>query len=208
MDNIRLNEKTYSTVLFGKYEYSDGGLISRNIIHIKYPIEWMILDVDNKNKKMLLFAKNIVELNSFANCPIINRGYSTSWEKSYLRYWLNSDFINIAFTAQERSLICTTHISPEKHLQKKTLDRIFLLNEKEYGQFFTEHSAKTYWMYVFKEALNTVGIDVERRRSWWLRTVSEEDDSKVKVVDPNGNVSYRDSNEDEIGIRPAMWVKF
>lgn len=207
MNNLRLNEKTYSTVLFGNFEYSDGGWIRQNDIHVKYPLEWMILDVDDKNKKMLLLAKNIVELDGFANCPIIGRGYSTSWEKSYLRYWLNSDFINTAFTAQERTLICTTHISPQKRLQKKTLDRIFLLSEKEYRQFFDGHSAETYWLSVFEKSSNTIEITAESS-SWWLRTVSEEDDSKVKVIDPDGEVSYRDSNEDETGIRPAMWVKF
>lgn len=207
MNNLRLNEKTYSTVLFGNFEYSDGGPIRDNYIHVKYPLEWMVLDVDEKNKKMLLPAKNIVELEMFANCSIISTACSTSWEKSYLRYWLNSDFINTAFTAQERALICTTHISPQKHLQKKTLDRIFLLSEKEYRQFFTEHSAETYWSYISKEALNTIKISVESR-PWWLRTVSKDDDSKVKIIEPDGEFSCSNSNADEIGIRPAMWVKF
>lgn len=207
MKNPRLREKTYPTVLFGNYEYSDGGWVLSNDIHVKYPLEWMVLDVDNKNRKMFLLAKHIVEVEGYADCPILGSGYSTSWEKSYLRYWLNSDFINSAFTVQEKARICTTYISPEKRLQKKTLDRIFLLSEKEYREYLTDDSAATYRSGVFKEALNTMQISAERW-SWWLRTVSEKDDSQVKIIDVNGKLSYSDSNANEIGIRPAMWVKF
>lgn len=206
MENFRVNKKMYSTVLFGKYEYSDGGLICKNDIHVKYPLEWMILEVDDKNKKMLLLAKYIVDVEGFANCPIMGSGYNTSWEKSYLRYWLNSDFINTAFTAQERGLICTTHISPEKYLHKKTLDRVFLLSEKEYNQFLAGYSAEAYWSYISQNSLNEIEINAESR-SWWLRTVFGDDDSKVKIINFDGQLSCSDSNVSGIGIRPAMWVK-
>lgn len=171
-------------------------------------MEWFVLDIDEVNNKMLLLSKSVVDWEVFADCPVLGEGYKTSWNTSYLRSWLNSDFLDKTFTAEEKKLICTTHISPIKRLDKKTLDRVFILNEIEYKKYFPDGSGKAYIKYIREITNKSAEVDIEEWR-WWLRDVSQYDDSLVKCVSSFGNEIYLvDSNADDVGVRPAMWIKY
>ena len=199
---MSLLRKVYTSIYFGNFEFNDG------FSGLKQPLEWFVLDVDEVNNKVLLLSRSLVDLEGYANCPIFGNGYKTSWSTSYLRIWLNSDFFDKTFNAEEKTLICPTHISPMKRLHKKTLDRVFLLSETEYKKYFPDGYGKTYIRNISIITPKLVEVKFEKW-DWWLRDVSEHDDSLVKCVSASGDeIFLADSNSNEHGVRPAMWVKY
>ncbi len=91
-----------SYVTFGRYPQNNGDTPE--------PIEWLVLD--NDGKTALLLSKYGLDCRPFhgdiAGLP--ERGWGWSywdyWEKCDLRLWLNSDFLQNAFTSEERICIC------------------------------------------------------------------------------------------------------
>ena len=194
----------FPIVHLGNFEYSDSGPVYQNNLHVKRNLEWLVIDHNDVNHSILLLSKEIVDTMGFADCPIFGSGYKSSWYDSYIRKWLNEDFINEAFSPEERSIISTTQISPEKRGQKKTLDRLFLLSESEYLKYFPNKDGYVSYCYV-DDFSGVVNISKEPW-FWWLRSNGEYD-SEIRVVDKNGMVDSFDSNSDETGVRPAMWIK-
>ena len=205
---MNINQTPFPSLFFGEFEYSDGGWIEKNSIHVYYPLQWLILDDDQDNRKMLLLSKDFVALEGFANCPILGTGYKTSWKDSYVRQWLNEYFFTKAFNNKQKSAICTTQISPTKQGHRKTLDRIFLLSKHEYEKYFADFPSKANYLSVIKDSSDTIKIVNDDYWSWWLRDISPDDDSLIQAVSYDGELYYFDSNSAEVGVRPAMWIKY
>ena len=199
---MHVTENT-TAIHMGMFEYSDGGRVADNSVHIKYPIEWTIIKRDGANNRLLLLSKNIIEAEGFADCPILGREYETDWQSSYIRKWLNKDFFNIAFTPEEKALICPTYISPGKMNKRKTLDYLFLLAPDEVITCLKDPCAFMY--YAFKDDNGCISLDAEPW-PWWLRS-NAENPYLVNYVTRTGAIQAQDSNADETGIRPAMWIK-
>ena len=64
------------------------------------PIEWYVLD--QKDGKMLIVSKEILDFRAYDD------GTHTTWADSTLRAWLNSEFLNTAFSAEEKAKIFDT----------------------------------------------------------------------------------------------------
>lgn len=200
----------FPSILFGRYELPTGG--KPNEIHVSWPIEWLILSSDPIQQKALLLSKYALDWEGYADCPILASRYKTTWEESYLRTWLNSEFYNQCFSASERSLIMPTYISPENRNGRRTFDSIFLLSAKEVQNYFkVPESAATYEPAVDPDFTHTP-LDYSYIRAcyypctWWTRTPGKTLDL-VKCIDPSGSICELDSNSDEICVRPAMWIK-
>lgn len=106
------------------------------------PIEWMVLDKDGDN--YLLLTKYAVEPMTYYAGDDAN----DQWEYSDIRAWLNNDFINIAFTDEERDCINTTHLKNDENPYsngnnkkatpgKDTDDKLYLLSYSEFCTYFT-----------------------------------------------------------------------
>lgn len=66
-------------------------------------IEWIVLESDGQ--KALVISKNIID------CRPYNMGYAAcNWESSSIRKWLNSEFLEVAFTEGERMKILETFV--------------------------------------------------------------------------------------------------
>ena len=90
------------TVLFGSYE-QDGDAANG-----KEPIEWLVLAQDGD--KALLLSKYALDHQSFMPFyePVTE---PFTWESCSLRQWLNSTFLNAAFSAEEQSRLLTTTVT-------------------------------------------------------------------------------------------------
>ena len=137
----KLAEHAYGS----SYIYSDGTTVRQNGASYRYfkvePIKWRVL-TDNYSGKKLLLAENI----------LIGKRYddsSNNYANSEIRSWLNGDFLQTAFTAEERALIAYTTVdnsarstNPDasatqwnsgnnSYACENTNDKIFLLSEQE-----------------------------------------------------------------------------
>ena len=94
------------------------------------PIKWRILK--QTGDKAVLLADRMPD-----TCPFNDKYTDTSWSDCFLRCWLNSEFLNRAFTESEISAIEETDVRNESNFYfgtdcgPDTKDRVFILSESE-----------------------------------------------------------------------------
>lgn len=108
-------------------------------------IEWIVLETSGNNA--LLLSRYGLE----AKQPFLDRYAACTWETSTLRQWLNSDFLDDAFTSSEEDCILETWVDNGKNQGNpnwstvggdSTLDRIFLLSYAEAVTYFKTNEAR------------------------------------------------------------------
>ena len=183
--------------------YSFGHFSSDNSKSKQEPIEWIVLS-KNGLSLMLITKKAIT---THAVNPLFGQGesltfYSScSWESCELRKWLNSVFLSSSFSSQEQEmLIVTTNSSDEPNLsfgdQKISLKTCNNTNDKVY--ILSASEAYEY----FKTQNDRIAND-----SWWVRTMFDSDGSTyVFFVDESGAINQASRMDQEIGIRPVIWI--
>ena len=116
-------------VTFGHYEQDN------NLDNGKEAIEWKVLD--KENGRALLLSKYGLDCK-----PYNDTNTYVTWETCTLRNWLNSDFLNEAFSTSEKIAIPTVTLSNPNNLTygteggNRTNDRVFLLNLQEMQHYF------------------------------------------------------------------------
>lgn len=200
----------YPTVLLGEYNIPNG--VKPAKLFIRQPIEWLVLAQDKEKGRALLLSKYILDWEGFADCPIIGSGFETSWDSSYLRKWLNGEFYEKSFADKEKELVVPVYNGADRDNGKRSIDKVFLLSEEEVKKYFSdaesalalEPIADGFGDWGTEE--NPIEIGYERT-VWWTRTTGSEK-YMVVCVDWYGNLCEFDSNSDENGVRPAMWIKW
>jgi len=117
-------------VTFGYYEQDN------NLDNGKEAIEWKVLD--KKDGRALLVSKYGLDSQKYNETRS-----DVTWESCSVRRWLNSNFLNEAFSTSEQSAIPTVTLSNPDNPNfgtaggNSTSDRVFLLGLKEMQKFFT-----------------------------------------------------------------------
>ena len=192
-----------STVYFGEYPQSSSSSSD--------PIKWRVLKTENG--RALLISDMLLD------CVKYNSNCSVTWEDSSIRRWLNSDFMNKAFSQSEQEIICDVTISNPSNSKfdtyggNSTTDSVFLLSEEEARNYFDSDEDRkcvaTSYARSRGSAINEKETDFSGRNTswWWLRTPGEKTNYAAHVrgsgeVYPSGSiVSYAKGS-----VRPAMWV--
>ena len=116
-----------SRVYFGVFEQDN------NIRNGKEPILWRVLEITDETILLL------------SEYGLINRFYhdtfeNVTWESCSLRTWLNTSFLDIAFTKSEMNAISDSYIKNADNNKygsvggNSTTDKVFLLSKKEVNQ--------------------------------------------------------------------------
>lgn len=198
----------YPTVFFGEYFLPDGGW--PRDFYVRHPIEWFILEMDKQKGRALLLSKYLLDWEGFANCPVLGHGYETSWDDSYLRLWLNGEFFNDSFSADEQEMIVPIYNAASRGNGKRTIDKIFLLSAEEVKKYFVSKESAIAQDPAIFAAGQTGDKDSPiifeiGEHIWWTRT-SGTTKELVVCVDCEGELCEMDSNG-QIGVRPAMWIQ-
>lgn len=186
-------------VFFGAYEQDNSASNG------KEDIEWLVLEV--KDGKALVISKYALD------CKQYNTKYTdVTWEACTLRRWLNNDFINAAFSAEEKAIIPTVTVSSDKNPEysanpgNATQDQVFLLSITEANKYFSSDSARQCEPTDFAVANGAWERD-SGNCWWWLRTPGYDQLSAAFV--------YYDGGVGELGnsvysggpaVRPALWI--
>ena len=201
------------TIKFGSYPQSDE---SGNT---KDPIEWIVLE--RQHGKALLLSKYILDTKQY---NAVEENVATTWKDCTLRNWLNTTFLNDAFSSSEQKSIRITNVENSDNKSHNTLgggnteDKIFLLSSEEAYKYFTEPNRRGV-SYVIMRTKGTnyaknVVIDEKKLRVghegdsfWLLRSVGEKQD-RSKHVNADGVISPGGlpANNKFRGVRPAIWV--
>lgn len=187
-------------VFFGAYEQDN------NTSNGKEDIEWLVLEV--KDGKALVISKYALEC-----LPYNNTLERITWETCSLRKWLNNDFINSAFSTDEKAMIRSTTVSADKNPDystnpgNTTQDQVFLLSITEANKYFSSDSARQCKPTEYAVA---GGADVNSSNGncwWWLRSPGY-NQSNVAGVYGGGDVNERGYyvDYDYTAVRPALWI--
>ena len=200
------NSKVGDIVYFGTYEQDN------DTTNGKEDIEWLVL-AKEKNRVLVISDKAL-------DCQPYNSSYTeeVTWEKCSIRKWLNNDFINAAFTAEERAKIPTVMVSTDKNPEydtdpgNATKDRVFLLSIVEVEKYFPSNEARKCvpTEYAISNGAYTSDSYTKGGKAtcwWWLRSpgYNRFDAASVNMY---GNVDEEGShvNNDTYAVRPAMWI--
>ena len=177
------NAKVGDYVKFGNYpQTADGGSL---------PIEWQVLA--RENNKMLVISKYGIEARRFDSS-------SNNWENSEIRQWLNGEFYNKAFNANEKKLIKGSSIFENLFGR---VDKVFLLSKEEAEKYFANNEARMCNPYYVRK-INGFWTFYEW---WWLRSPSPKYSDYVYFVDDFGDFNeHCYVNCDNVVARPALWI--
>ena len=175
-------------------------------------IEWLVLA--REGKKALLISRYGLDAQEYDStyCTAI------TWETCSLRTWLNSTFLNKAFTATEQSAILMTNVDNSKTQGNSdystdggnnTEDKVFLLSYAEANKYLgitddgynKELDAEATAYAKTRGAL----LGSYNRIWWWLRSPGEAKDEAIEVC-PGGYISSSSVSYPSPAVRPALWV--
>ena len=201
-------------ITFGHYEQDN------DLDNGPEPVDWIVLDV--QDGKALLLSKYGLD-----DIPYNTDWADISWEECTLRTWLNSDFLNSAFTAEEQSAILTTDVdnsSAQGNSEwstsggNNTQDQVFLLSCVEANKYL-DVSFVSYGINddnrvaptAYAIARGTWGSDEYKTADglpagwWWLRSPGQ-DQNYAARVDYDGSLLISAVNKKDGVVRPAFWI--
>ena len=181
-------------VAFGAYEQDN------NTENGKEPIEWLVLDYDASTQRVLLISRYGLDARQVHRTDPF-----PTWARCDIREWLNGQFLNDAFSAQEQTAIVETYVSTPIYNGhtggKDTLDRVFLLSRQEVEEYFANEELR---QAVPTEYAKAQGAWQEGGLggSWWLRSPGDYGLEASKVAGDGAfgvELVFVD-----MGIRPAI----
>lgn len=214
---------TGDTIVFGLYE-QDG-----NEQNGAEPIEWKVLAVEGSHA-LIISAKGL-EAISYSE-PMDVEAYmdkSLSWKTSYLREWLNDDFLNSAFSEEEKNTIRTSELNHNDASGKFTTeDKVFCLSIEEAEKYFANSMAMACSVSDYAKKglkVDQGAITSDGYGCWWLRDMTS-------AAKPQQQSNFMTGTYNEVGgisgthgvslakegkgtpvfcdylytVRPAMWI--
>ena len=156
-------------------EQEENGYIKGNTYYFKWePIVWQVLAKENDG--VYVMSKRILDSQPFNNVKDI-----VQWSGCSLRSWLNKDFYESAFSANEKSKICTITHSNESN--------------PRYGIDGGDDTTDNIWMLSFSETINKAyGFSEEVTDNDIARQAKGTDYAKSQglfVAPNNGNDFYK-----------------
>lgn len=204
------------------------GNYKNRIIDTPEEIEWTVLEV--KDNMALLISKKLISNNSFSNPD--DGSHSIIWENCELRKWLNSDFLNTAFTAQEIEAILLTVVDNsssqgnkdwDPNSENNTQDRVFILSYAEAERYFDSEEERA-----CGETNNDTDFgslpQFAEEVGWWLRSPGnpaleirtrkpdgteevKKAENAIATVTKSGKIGYSaPATVKDVGIRPCVWI--
>ena len=193
------------TVYLGTYE-QDGDTQNG-----KEDIEWVVLD--KAGDKLLLTSCYGLDYQKYSQEKV-----DTTWETSSMRQWLNSTFLEEAFSEEEAAHIITTDLPTDRNPDYETAygnatqDKVFLLSITQVKQYFPtekERLAAPTELAVEQGVYNSKKTYSGIHTCCWLLRTPGSDNKEVAYVYYDGTIRYTGASVNTRGatFRPAMWVQ-
>ena len=183
-------------------------------------IEWIVLEYDEQENKALLISKYGLD-----SKPYHKKYTDITWENCSLREWLNGEFLEKAFTAEEQSTILLTDVDNSVSQGRwkvsggnNTQDLIFVLSYAEANGYFgavygEENNSKlraapTAYAIAQGAWLDSRGSQTAdgEAAGWWCLRSPGLYPCSVILVYPNDTFDYGSVDNANNGDRPALWI--
>ncbi len=189
-----------ATVKMGVYPqwYTNGQYLSSEI-------EWIVLDI--QGEYALLISKYGLDSRQFHGDKS-----KTTWERCYLRKWLNETFYENQFRKWEKEYIRTTTVTADENPDwdgdpgRNTQDKVFLLSLVEVYEYMPAVSQRQCRATAYAKHRGGY-TNAQGCGWWWLRSPGKGNNGTM--VHSSGNIySDGDPVTSQKGlIRPCIWVK-
>ena len=164
-------------------------------------LNWIILDVQD-SRALVLCSKGI------DTRPWHAKFEAASWKDCDLRAWLNGDFLETAFSPDEREQILSSSWSnaDDPAVTADTTDKISLLSLSEVRKYLVTEEQLLCEPTAYALARGAEAI--RNGVSWWLRTTGTGYESAA-VIDwfADEDVSGHMAVSDEDCVRPCFWIR-
>ncbi len=192
-------------VTLGRYEQDN------NTGNGPEPVEWIIMEM--QEGQCLLLSRYALEV-----MPYHSVSADITWENCSLRSWLNGEFLDSAFSEEERAAILVKDLDNSRKQGfpgystdggAMTADRVFLLSWQQADLYLPGNLGKlcsptSYALAKGAWTSRSYLADGKPACSWWLRSPGPEQHDAIRV----GNIAYR---RDDVSaayncVRPALWL--
>ena len=197
---IPVNVWAGDTITFGRYEQDNDPSNGPE------EIEWTLL---KKEEDRALVISNYA-----LDCQPYNTvRANVTWSTCSLRTWLNTDFLNAAFTEVERARIPSAYVLPagNKILHtdpgEATQDRIFILGIDQATEYYGPTTERWCSLTAYAAAKGAyVGMN-HGDCNYWLRSPGR-DGTRASNVYNQGSVNFEGFYVDaqDVCVRPVMWI--
>ncbi|MBO5417767.1 MAG: TIR domain-containing protein [Clostridia bacterium] len=188
------------TYKFGSYEQDNSKSNGQEAI------EWLVLS--KEGTKILVISKYALDCKQYNTSSA-----DVNWETCTLRNWLNNDFINAAFSANEKDMIHSATVSADKNPNystnpgNATQDQVFLLSIIEAEKYFYSESIRQCEPTDYAVARGVYANSDNGNCWWWLRSPGEYQNTAAIVgnfggIRERGFVVLNSGN----AVRPALWI--
>lgn len=173
-------------------------------------IEWLVLA--REGKKALLISRYGLDAQNYHS-----EDTAITWQTCSLRTWLNSTFLNKAFTATEQSAILMTNVDNSKAQGyygysdggNNTEDKVFLLSYAEAHKYLgITYDGDNKELSVEATAYakeRGVATSDDNRIWWWLRSPGRVQREAI-LARPVGDIYSSYVYLSMVAVRPALWV--
>ncbi len=188
------------------------------------PITWKVLK--KNNKEFYVISSKILDIGCYCNTleeRTINEQiiYPNNYKHSDIRFWLNTNFYNSAFSYSLKQYIQTTTVdnsqsstgsSYNQYYCENTDDKVFMPSFVDYtnGNIFSTSLYSTGTRTSDgSDYAKAIGLMYDGNGSfYWTRTPSGNQNYSY-LIEYNGSLSpfYTRCNDSKIGIRPAITIK-
>ena len=165
------------------------------------PLLWKVLKIDG-NKALIITKDSIMTIDRMST-------QKRTWEESATRTMLNVDFLEGAFSDEERGIILSSKLeNPDNKKHKtpggnSTEDKVFLLSLPEIEEVYPKKETRTGAITSYAKLQNYAKRDVV---FWITRTPGDDGWGPVAISDFDGDVDYEGNHVGYNAIRPAMWI--
>ena len=182
------------------------------------PIEWLVLDI--QDDKALLISKYALDVQHYnLSFKDVLTFADVTWENCGLRAWLNTEFIDTAFDAEELSAVLLADVDNgsaqcpawSRTGGNDTQDRVFLLSYTEVCTYYptdAERMCAATEYAISKGAITAAAASYVNPLPtcwWWLRTLGSES-HHAALVCTDGSIFHSDNAAIGIAVRPVIWV--
>lgn len=186
-DDITPKYNIGDSVILGEYEQDN------DLSNGKEPIEWTV--IDRYGTDYLLISKYAIENKSYST-----EGYA-DWRFCSLREWLNGEFYNISFNAEEKAQIVD-------NITVLCTDKVFCLTSAQVERYFPSSESRITSATPYAVAKGS--YQENGACGWWLNGTGD-DFSNAGRVNIKGNILLSGSSEGgaertDYSVRPAIWI--
>lgn len=195
------NAKKGDVITFGTFEQDD------NEGNGKEDIEWLVLDVEEEGR-LVLITKYAIERVSYNK-----KAVDITWEECFIRSWLNKGFLDDSFTKEQQWIIPTSYVKNDDNPLygtdggNDTYDKAFLLSIEEAQKYF-ENDRSRITSATELAKLHYAYTDPFNNTAWWLRSPSFKS-NKAAVVADHGEIyigAYHKVTDMIFATRPALRI--